>query len=67
MLHSRKALFFGSSDEDSILQQRRRGIMVVTGDTENVHRLLPLSPQQVAGFSKTVKPLSGSTFQPQGI
>src|ERR1700693_924031 len=57
---ARKTFFFGRSEEFAIAQDCRGGIMVVAGDSQNVHELLFLCPANIVGFRGPINPSCGT-------
>src|ERR1700757_613899 len=52
-----KAFFFGRGDELPVAQERSRSIVVIAGNSENMHQLLSFGPAQVMNFRGMLNPL----------
>ena len=60
MLDARKTLFLGGGDELAIAQEHGGGIMVIAGNSKNVHELLFLCPAHVVNVRGVIDPLRGA-------
>ena len=67
VLDTRKALFFSRGDKLAVAQKCSGGIVVIAGDSENMHELLLLGPAHVVQFRWMFTPLCGTTLDVKRI
>ena len=60
VLDARETFLFRSSDQLTIVQERGGGVVIVAGNSENIHLALVTSPSSVDGFLRMLEPICGS-------
>jgi len=67
VLDARKAFFFGRGNQLAVAQNRSGRIVVITGNSKNVHRLLPAGPVDVVDFGRMLNPICGAMLDTERI
>ena len=67
MLDASEALLLSGGNQLTVAQERRGGVVVIAGNSEDIHLALVSSPFQINGFPGMVKPIGGPLLDVQGI
>jgi hypothetical protein len=67
VLDAGKALLLGGGNKLAVAQDRSGSIVVITGNSKDVHQLLPVGPIDIVDFGGMLKPFRGAMLDAQRI